>query len=78
MQASEEVTPEEKEAILDLVPEQARLEQEDGTVEPDDIQKMGIKRATVIDDSYNKRIDEALDFLSENRETYLNLSLIHI
>lgn len=72
LQPSEEVTPEEKETIVDLVPEQARLEQEDGTLEPDDIQKMGIKRATVIDDSYIKRIDEALDFLSENRETYLS------
>mgnify|MGYP001200084616 CR=1 FL=1 len=69
--AAEEITPENKEAIVDLVPDQSRLEQEDGTVEPDDIQQMERQKATVIDDSYVKRIDEALDFLSENRDTYL-------
>ena len=67
----EQVTPEDEEAAIDLVPSQARLEQEDGTVEPDDTQKMEKVAKQVVDDSYAKRIDEALDFLKENRDNYL-------
>ncbi len=72
MLSRDEITPENKEAAIDLVPGTARLEQEDGVVEPDDMNKMEKESKEVVDDSYIKRIDEALDFLSENRETYLS------
>ena len=63
----DEITPQDKEALIDLVPDNARLEQEDGNVEPDETQKMMKQSKEVLDDSYIIRIEEALD-----------LSLIHI
>ena len=66
------ITPDEIEPIVDLVPTEARLEQADGTLEPDDVLKLEEQKGEVLDDGYANRVQAALQYLSDNRETVLS------
>tara|TARA_Y100000816_G_scaffold280859_1_gene254731 strand:- start:12330 stop:15782 length:3453 start_codon:yes stop_codon:yes gene_type:complete len=66
------ITPEQLEAITDLVPMDAQLEADGPRAEPDEALKLEEKSLELLGDNYAERIEGALRQLNEGRDQYLS------